>query len=227
MIEKKKKYLMISSFLVLLVILAFIVYSWYEETPTVDVSLTFDDGYASQYNTLKYLESRGIRATVYVTNLSYFEGMKMMTREQIEDLSKFHEIGWHTRSHANATDADESEFIPGYNATSFSYPYGRIGNQDIVKKYFKSARGISWGLNEKVDCNMLEAVTVNSNNFDAAMLYTSIYSSITKRGWVIFAIHEVKDNPRQDIDITPEQFQRLLERIEAKRWRVISLNKCA
>ncbi|MEM4248198.1 MAG: polysaccharide deacetylase family protein, partial [Candidatus Nanoarchaeia archaeon] len=112
------------------------------------ISITFDDGYVPQYDAMRQLEDYGWRGVVYFPSGlagGYFEGIPIMTWEQIGDLqSKGHEIGSHTLTHARAEDLSreqwEYEVREGkllmmdhqINAESFAWPNNKIKYADIV-----------------------------------------------------------------------------------------------
>jgi peptidoglycan/xylan/chitin deacetylase (PgdA/CDA1 family) len=103
--------------------------------PTV-VSLTFDDGLASQYDARALLAEHGLHATFFV-NSGRIGHPNSMTLTELRDLqSDGNEIGGHTVSHARLTalapDGQRSEICDdrqkllaaGLDATDFAYPFG-------------------------------------------------------------------------------------------------------
>ncbi len=184
------------------------------------VSLTFDDGYLSQYEAAKILQERGIRATFFVTCLSKFENRSLMNSTQIEEIAAYHEIGWHTCHHVNMSEANASEVAPRYGAKVFAYPYGYEANQELLASYV-AIRTIEWGFNNPKNCSHLQAITLTQDNFE----YALSYASEAKPGdWIIFVIHDIGGN-RSDVDITWQQFYELLDFIEAKGWKVVTLEE--
>ncbi len=100
------------------------------------VSITFDDGRASQWAAAEALGARGIRATFYV-NSPALETPGYLTWEQIGLLAaQGNEIGGHTLTHrdlraltgdeAHSEICDDRDAIisHGFAATSFAYPFG-------------------------------------------------------------------------------------------------------
>jgi peptidoglycan/xylan/chitin deacetylase (PgdA/CDA1 family) len=100
------------------------------------VSLTFDDGSASQYSTLSMLSARGMNGTYYINSGLVGSSGYYMTWSQLHDLyTAGNEIGGHTVDHKNLTqlstaDAtaevcnDRTNLINnGFSpVTSFAYP---------------------------------------------------------------------------------------------------------
>lgn len=112
------------------------------------VSITFDDGWESQYtNALPLLTAKGLKATFYIyTNAILGNFDDYMSSVQIGDLAtKGHELGAHTRSHSDlmlgSTTVSYADFLAyeiqgskddlvamGANSvTTFAYPYGSYG----------------------------------------------------------------------------------------------------
>ncbi len=101
------------------------------------VSLTFDDGDATQYQVRSILAQRGMRATFFINSGLVAASDYFMTWNQIQGLAADgNEIGGHTLDHADLTKvsteearrqicADRSALIArGFSVTSFAYPYG-------------------------------------------------------------------------------------------------------
>ena len=110
------------------------------------VSLTFDDGIATQAPVASVLQSKGMRGTFYINsaNISspdpYF-----MTWTQVNAIAGAgHEIGGHTLDHKRLTDLTDAQQRSevcddatalrshGYTVTDFAYPYGAGGTAPAV-----------------------------------------------------------------------------------------------
>jgi peptidoglycan/xylan/chitin deacetylase (PgdA/CDA1 family) len=123
------------------------------------VILTFDDGYKSQYTTVKpILDKYGYKGTFYVVcNYAQKEDTDRMNWNDIQDLQKQgHDIGSHSMNHADLTS------IPSYRidyeigiskqcleshdikVTSFAYPFAKGSHNDsivnTVAKYYTLGR---------------------------------------------------------------------------------------
>ena len=123
------------------------------------VILTFDDGYKSQYTTVKpILDNYGYKGTFYVVcNYAQKEDTDRMNWNDIQDLQKQgHDIGSHSMNHADLTS------IPSYRidyeigiskqcleshdikVTSFAYPFAKGSENDsiinTVAKYYTLGR---------------------------------------------------------------------------------------
>lgn len=123
------------------------------------VSLTFDDGQASQYGVGALLSSRGQKGTFYINSGAVdAHEAGAMTWEQIASLAAAgNDIGGHTADHVNLTSTSTSYdskwhevcddrarlFVRGYNPVSFAYPEGAFNSaaEGIVKGCgYQSAR---------------------------------------------------------------------------------------
>ena len=134
------------------------------------ISITFDDGYISQYTlAVPALNVRGLRGTFFV--VSSFPQPPVDPEFASWDnwrtvASMGHEIGSHTVTHSDLTtlslSAAENELsasqaaintqIPAQNCVTFAYPSG-LFNADVevlVAKYYIAARGIVGALNNSV-----------------------------------------------------------------------------
>jgi len=100
----------------------------------VTVSLTFDDGDASQYRVRPMLTGHGMRATFYISSRN-----KTIPWSQVDDLHRDgNDIGGHTANHVDLTSSsltfeqktkevcdDRQTLIQlGYDPVSFAYPFG-------------------------------------------------------------------------------------------------------
>jgi peptidoglycan/xylan/chitin deacetylase (PgdA/CDA1 family) len=126
------------------------------------VSLTFDDGRASQDLARRMLADHGLAGTFYL-NSGLVGQPRYLTWEQVDALAEAgHEIGGHTVSHPDLTTVTAEEarrevagdrealLARGYAVTTFAYPYGEGHADDTVRNAVEAAgyavgrRG--WGL---------------------------------------------------------------------------------
>ena len=147
------------------------------------VSLTFDDGQASQYSTLPMLSSRGMRGTYYINSALVGSSSYYMPWSQIHDLyNAGNEIGGHTLHHADLTRVSSTEaqrevcddrtalIGQGFSAvTSFAYPYAAVDNtaEQIVQNCgYTSGRGVGGISSGNVcgDCPYAETIPPGNPN---------------------------------------------------------------
>ena len=192
------------------------------------ISITFDDGYVSQYNALKQLENYGWRGVVYFPSGltgGYFEGIPIMTWDEVKDLqSRGHEIGAHTLTHARASNLSreifefeikESKLLlmeHQINADSFAYPYNDVRYPNIIKKYFSSQRNVNGGINE-IGTDEIYGLALVHDNYQQ-LLSEYIEDLKSEGGWLVLVIHNVDASPRHDIDLSPEEYEWVLEQVK-------------
>ena len=125
------------------------------------VSLTFDDGWADQYEHARpILAAHGTKATFYV-NSNRINTTGFLTWAHLEELhADGHEIGGHTLDHVDITELpveearrqvgdDRAALIDrGFEAQSFAYPYGAHDAvaRSIVRDCGYTSGRAAWGL---------------------------------------------------------------------------------
>lgn len=129
------------------------------DKPLVVVSLTWDDGRASQATSLDIQQRHGMAATYYVNSAMIGSSGWYLTRPQLDALAAAgNEIGGHTERHENLTTisldqarqticGDRDRLVSWYGSPagrSFAYPYG-ASNPDV--RSIVSGCGYSSGRN--------------------------------------------------------------------------------
>ncbi len=192
------------------------------------VSLTFDDGYPSQYSTvLPALEARGLKGTFFLA--TDFPDYYNMWDSWKDAANKGHEIGSHTKSHPFLTSLPLSEAdyqltasqslintkIPGQKTVTFAYPYGML-NSDVkalAQKYYIAGRGTGEALND------LTADTFNMPAYDAARYTVGQFEDLTSQAvtlnkWLIPCFHSF--SPGEYGGWTPEQLTTYLDYLKGR-----------
>jgi peptidoglycan/xylan/chitin deacetylase (PgdA/CDA1 family) len=203
------------------------------------VSLTFDDGQASQYSTLSMLSSRGLTGTYYINSAMVGSSGYYMLWPQIHDLANAgNEIGGHTLHHTNLTTVstatattevcqDRTNLINnGFSpVTSFAYPEAASNStaEQIVQGCgYTSARtvgNISCGgcpYAETIppqDPYYLRTPEPATTSTTLADLQTSVTNAETHGGgWVILTFHGICDNRCTSVNsLTPSIFTAFLD----------------
>lgn len=200
-----------------------------ELSPTV-VSLTFDDGRATQYTAREILASYGMHGTFYVNSPMLSGGSWYLTWAQVQDLhADGNEIGGHTAYHAKLTGLDTDEAARevcddrvnllnhGIDATSFAYPYGAYnpGVEQVVEDCgYNSARtvnGFAGAAAETIPPRDPYAI----GQVDGSTTATALQNAVAKAqqnggGWVPITFHDICDGC-STYSITPSDFGTLLE----------------
>ncbi|MEU6645721.1 polysaccharide deacetylase family protein [Saccharomonospora sp. NPDC046836] len=128
-----------------------------QSAPTTIVSLTFDDGNASQMNALPIMAKYGFKGTFYLIS-GVVDTQNYVTRADIETIAaQGHEIGGHTVNHPDLATVPAAEAKRqicndratltdwGYEVTSLAYPYASANSavEDAARACgYNTARGL-------------------------------------------------------------------------------------
>jgi peptidoglycan/xylan/chitin deacetylase (PgdA/CDA1 family) len=196
------------------------------------VSFTFDDFPCSAVDVAaRMLEECNLTATFYASL-----GLMGQTAPtgKIFDLDRLkalqtrgHELGCHTFDHCHAWNTQPAEFeasiirnaetlaqlIPEAVFRSHAYPIAlpRPGTKRRVGKYFACCRGGRQTFNlGRVDLNNLAAFFIEKSRHNLAVIRDLLTRNAQQRGWLIFATHDVCDNPTP-YGCTPAVFEAVLQ----------------
>jgi peptidoglycan/xylan/chitin deacetylase (PgdA/CDA1 family)/archaellum component FlaF (FlaF/FlaG flagellin family) len=176
-------------------------------TPQTIVSLTFDDGSASQYWARSELASHGMHATFYINSARVGSSSYYMDWSQIHDLyADGNEIGGHTADHVNLPQIDPAEaqrqichdrvnlLNQGFQPTDFAYPYGSY-NSSVEQMAqgcgYNSARTTTETVAESIPPADPYALRV-AHGSDLASLQASITNAEQHGGgWVQLVFHQI------------------------------------
>ncbi len=226
----------LKAYVLVILILSLLAFIYLKPEERAYVSITFDDGYLSQLNASRILDSYGFSGTFYIiSGLSSFDGIPLMNQSQIAGLqARGHEVGGHSLTHKRPSEITEEEFRQevvedrkaleemGFNVSSFAYPHGEgIGWSDIVKNAgYKNARSIAWGVNPLPVRNYdeLSSITITHNNLPALRNYLDMAKQ--QRGWLIVSLHSI-GGTRPDVDITEDDFIYILNAINNSGLKVV------
>lgn len=201
------------------------------------ISFTFDDFPKSALATGHAILARHrVRATYYVAARLAGTTDEVGRMFDIHDIrvahADGHEIGCHTYTHLNCSEASESDLLEQVhdNATalasvlgdfapmSFAYPYGAVSSlaKRVLGPRFSSCRGISGGINRvSVNFAELRANRIYSREFDEAQFRGLIDQNSVVGGWLIFYTHDVETEPSR-FGCTPEQFEAIVSYAAAR-----------
>jgi peptidoglycan/xylan/chitin deacetylase (PgdA/CDA1 family) len=218
--------------------------AFFEPRPCGYVSLTFDDGYKSHVNASKILDSYGYRGTFYViSGLTSFENHELMNRSDLIDIAfRGHEIGGHTLTHKNADNITREEFIHdvedgkaaleniGISPISFAYPFGH-GTEwsDAVKNAgYRNAKDGGYVANTLPPADVYRLSGVFPTQDNLPLIWS--YINDTKKGyWLILGFHDIgpEDEIRSDIDLTDEEFTRILDELKSSCLNIVNVGDFA
>lgn len=202
------------------------------------VSFTFDDFPRSAFlEAAPILGRYGLLGTYYVSLGLMGKQSPLGAMFRAEDLKELlrlgHELGCHTFSHCHSWNTAPEVYegailknqqalqalLPGLSFQTFAYPISspRPGVKKVASKHFLCCRGggrrpINAG---EVDLNLLSVRFLEKSRLDAGALKAVIEQNAQARGWLIFATHDVCDQP-SPFGCTPEFFE------QALRWALES-----
>lgn len=192
-------------------------------------SITLDDGKLSQYaNARPVLNAAGVKATFYIISDGLTWGSGSMSAAEARQLvSDGHEIGNHSKTHANLTSPGvdlETELgasnaairdAVGVTPTTCAYPYGQSNDavRAVAAKYFRACRGTNGGTNawSGLDRYDLRTYYVTTST-TPAQVQAAARSALTSGSWIIFVYHGVGTVGSSD-DVTTQSFSDQLQAI--------------
>jgi hypothetical protein len=181
------------------------------------ISFTFDDFPRSAlYTGGEILRRFGLRGTYYASfGLMDTEGptgMIFAATDIKELIAQGHELGCHTFDHCHSWQTKPKKFedslarnrrvldelFPGATFKTFSYPI--IGPRPETKrragKNFICCRGGGQAFNAgTTDLNQLKAYFLEKSRNNPFLVKEVIESNLKARGWLIFATHDISDDP--------------------------------
>jgi hypothetical protein len=213
--------------------------------PTV-VSITFDDGFASQMRAAPMLKRYGMRGTFYI-NSELLNGEDRLTFAQVRALAQAgNEIGGHTSDHTDLVTVDPAERrrqvcddrvalarIAGRAPRSFAYPYGasNAATERIVARCGYSSARIVGGVHNGSACPAcplseslapMDRYRVRTSfSFVSSTRVSDAEAAIAAAardggGWVPLVFHQVCDDCSA-LAIRPADLRSLLAWIAAHR----------
>lgn len=202
----------------------------YPNGAAVAVSLSFDDGRASQLDGVRVLDEHGVRATFYVLP----SGVEQAPDRWRQVAATGHEIGNHTRTHPcsgnyefaadnaleDKTLADIAAEIDdagaaigdllGLPARTFAYPCGQAfigrGNRrrsyvPLVAERFIAGRGYASPTgNQPARCDLACLNAYAIDGVGADGLWAMVDTGITRGEWVVMAGHDIGRHGDQTVD---------------------------
>lgn len=182
------------------------------------VSVTFDDGWASQYeNALPILNKYGVPATMYISSALVNAAPTYMTEAQIQAFAnRGDEIASHTVNHVDLTtltpeqlDSELSQskaalqqMFGSSAAVNFASPYGASNpaTTAAVQKYYATQRNTNVGFNAQSSFNPYNVLVQNVvSTTTAAMVQDWVNSAKTNNTWLVLVYHEVGANIGESI----------------------------
>ncbi|QWZ09550.1 polysaccharide deacetylase family protein [Nocardioides panacis] len=206
------------------------------------VSITFDDGQATQYSTLPVLRSHAMAGTFYVNSGMVGSSSFYMGWQQLYQLANAgNEIGGHTSHHAVLDQVSEQTAVKevcddrahlireGFApVTSFAYPTAAVPRSTSMVRScgYSSARGVGqaagqyWENMPPVDAYKLrtpQEARIDTNVQDLERVVTNAEQQNGTR-WVILVFHGICDSScTSQESTTSSRFEQLVAWLDAQR----------
>jgi len=196
------------------------------------ISFTFDDFPRSALLAGGAILNRYGLVGTYFTALGllgeHTESGEMFVKDDLASLlADGHELGCHTFSHCDSWDTRTAAFeksivensaaldrlFPGAQFKTFSYPISlpRPLTKAKIVGHFLCCRGGGQTMNVgETDLNQLSAFFLEKSRGDIQAVKDLIDRNLQVGGWLIFATHDISDNPTP-YGCTPEFFEQVVE----------------
>lgn len=186
------------------------------------VTVTFDDGWASQYeNALPILEKHGIPATWYIASGFINDTPEYMTQAQVQELAKRgDEIASHTVTHphlpqlapeqlnAELRDSQAAlrQMVGPEAAENFASPYAEYNDTTLaaIKRYYSTQRAFEDGVSDggfNTPSNLAPyniRVQWVVSTTPRARIQEWLDTAKAQKSWLVIAYHEIGESIGQD-----------------------------
>lgn len=204
------------------------------------VTLTFDDGWASQYTqAFQIMQWYNASGTFYLVP-NFLNTPHYLTTNQAKQIEQAgNEIGSHTMNHMNLTELSPdnisqeltqskqvlaAQFGPIKN---FAAPFGAFNYQVTreVQQSYASDRTTELGFNNSENFNPYEIFSQNIyNTTTVAEINQWLDQAARQKIWLVFTFHQV-DNSNNPYAITPQNFEAILASIRARDLPLLTLEQ--
>ena len=207
------------------------------------VSITFDDGDASQFEAAQMAYRYGLRGTAYIMPRE-IDLPQFLSKAQV--LSMQNKLGWEISAHhaIPLTDMqptqmqDEMKFaidflngIGAYDgAAHFAYPLGKTNAHTVlpfVRQTFSSARRAGGGAESLPPANwhMLRSIYVTPA-ISPEWLQARIQTAQAQGEWLILMFHKiVPGQPTLDVEYNVAEYEKLLKVIRDSKVDVLTISE--
>lgn len=211
---------------------------------TGGVTLTFDDGWLSQYqNAVPKLKQAGLKATFFIISHQLADDgfPAFMSQDQVKELyNSGFEIGGHTRTHRPLTSlssTEQQDEISGGRqdliamgitpVNAFAYPFGDYDDNTIAitqNAGFTSARSTLDGFTDPVtDHYQLPRQSIE-NTTTLSQVQSWVNNAMTNKTWLILVIHQVDTNSDR-YTVSPTLFNQIIDYLKTNNIPVITINQ--
>ena len=206
------------------------------------ISFTFDDFPRSALEAGgRILRAYGIGGTYYVSlgllNQHEPTGLICSSVDLAEVLAEGHELGCHTFDHCDAWKTDPGcfeqsivdnrirlqEILPDAKFVTMSYPINtpRPDTKRRSGRHFAGCRGGGQSCNVgEIDLNYMQAFFLEQSRYTPSTIWELIERNCEKNGWLIFATHDVSDQPTR-FGSTPKLFEAVVKRAKESGAKIV------
>lgn len=178
------------------------------------ISLTFDDGWQTQYDrAFPLMQARGMTGTFYVITdkiRDYSSNTNVMTLAELHTLQNYgFEIGSHSKTHTSLTTLTDAQIVTecsvskqvlqsnGFTAENFAFPWGAYNDHvdSIVNQYYRSARDV-WNPNRTTPLPtsqfIVDAMPGETGKPDVLSYLKGIVDlAYSRNQWAVFFFHNI------------------------------------
>ena len=118
-------------------------------------------------------------------------------------------------------------FLGGGRAQSYAFPYGAasIAAKKFLGPRFSNLRGVHPGINSgKVDLAQLQAVSVETRNWNSQTVARAIRQAQHNNAWIVFYTHDVSDTP-SPYGATAAMLREVLDGLAAARIPILPMRE--
>jgi peptidoglycan/xylan/chitin deacetylase (PgdA/CDA1 family) len=203
------------------------------------VSISFDDGYASQFKAAQIMKQNQIPGIAYLIPDAIGKA-HYLNKTQIADLKKWH---WDISSHHQTpiTDFKVEDLYNELKSVSdsikalserqtykhFAYPLGRYNGNSLeqIKKVFKSARLASGGFETLPPADHYRLRAVNVSPLLSAIKLNQMANDAIKNGdWVIFMFHYIDEPEKAELNYPLSEFENFINLIKSNKKNIKTVN---
>lgn len=204
------------------------------------VTLTFDDGWASQYTqAFQIMQWYNASGTFYLVP-GFLNTPHYLTTDQARQIEQAgNEIGSHTMNHMNLTELSpdniSQELVQSKQALAdlfgpvknFAAPFGAFSYQVTgeIKQSYSSDRTTEIGFNNSENFNPYEILSQNIyNTTTVAEINQWLDQATRQKSWLVLTFHQV-DTSNSPYAITPQNFEAVLASIRTRSLPLLTLEQ--
>lgn len=215
---------------------------WFDEFSFIDkpeketiVSMTFDDGFASNLDMAKVMKEHNYIGTAFI--IPEFLGKEnYLDQAGVDTLASMGwEIGGHGKDNlielkpveVDTSLAEMNRYLKEKNYLGkehFAYPNGSYNQyvESLVSAYFTSARTID-GFSQpqaKVYPSHVNAITISSST-PVTTIIDWIDQAVKDKTWLILVWHDFNSNPVRDVEYLSKDFDTVLNHLSKNNIKVL------